>query len=638
MLNDEPASIEQGLNRGPSVVWSMGIVPVQAWIGEARRSRDLLAGSTILSWLMARLLSSPPMAAADVRLPPLDGGVPSGADGPLAAALDGATDGIPSRASGLLEATVPEAARVFEEVERTLVASWELLRKEVAAHASRSAADVWKLVGAFASVAPCPFQLVWCVEDAAEGDLASIDRLFVATKRSRRVLPHEGAPVPKCSQCGRREAAGGRDLAAWKAFQEKLQQLEGVRSGRRIDEHERLCAVCLVKRFAGYLRSDQFPSTSAIAARDWLWAVRSNDDLRSLLEALEAAAGRLPGESGDELAPHYYRRTIDRELERARRRADPSRRAAVEEVRNGQRALSAGIERWNASHPTERVPGQPAEYLAVVVFDGDDIGRHLHERLDEVGQGIRSFQAGLRDRLAGSREGPLGRAEAFYLGGDEGLLLAPASTVLDLAHGLREQWREAMEPLGENGPTLSVGVTVFDRERPLGPAIEMARTALARAKAREGWHPGDRKNGLAVTIQTASGSGWTAVAGWGEGWDRARSAVGLLRSGLLSSGWPHDVEGFVRSLDEEAWSAGEAARGAVRQEVKRLTFRRVTRRGVGAGTPVDLEDRCEQVWERLGGHRWWGEQPSLLERATQADQLHVVAFLARQAGGRQDAA
>lgn len=34
--------------------WSVSISPVQAWIAEARRSRDLWIGSAIPSWLLAR--------------------------------------------------------------------------------------------------------------------------------------------------------------------------------------------------------------------------------------------------------------------------------------------------------------------------------------------------------------------------------------------------------------------------------------------------------------------------------------------------------------------------------------------------------------------------------------------------------
>lgn len=38
-------------------VFSLGLIPVQEWIAEARRSRDLRAGSVFLCHVMARLLT-----------------------------------------------------------------------------------------------------------------------------------------------------------------------------------------------------------------------------------------------------------------------------------------------------------------------------------------------------------------------------------------------------------------------------------------------------------------------------------------------------------------------------------------------------------------------------------------------------
>ncbi|MCB9089715.1 MAG: hypothetical protein H6628_15555, partial [Calditrichae bacterium] len=40
----------------PDHIFSIGLVPVQAFISEARRSRDLRAGSAILSWFMREIL------------------------------------------------------------------------------------------------------------------------------------------------------------------------------------------------------------------------------------------------------------------------------------------------------------------------------------------------------------------------------------------------------------------------------------------------------------------------------------------------------------------------------------------------------------------------------------------------------
>ena len=40
-----------------SYVFSLGLIPVQEWIAQARRSRDLRAGSVFLWHVMAKLLA-----------------------------------------------------------------------------------------------------------------------------------------------------------------------------------------------------------------------------------------------------------------------------------------------------------------------------------------------------------------------------------------------------------------------------------------------------------------------------------------------------------------------------------------------------------------------------------------------------
>jgi hypothetical protein len=53
------------------LVFSLGLIPVQEWIAQARRSRDLRAGSVFLWYTMARVLArlEQPDFAAEIWLP-----------------------------------------------------------------------------------------------------------------------------------------------------------------------------------------------------------------------------------------------------------------------------------------------------------------------------------------------------------------------------------------------------------------------------------------------------------------------------------------------------------------------------------------------------------------------------------------
>jgi CRISPR-associated protein Cmr2 len=599
--------------------WSLGLSPAQRWIAEARRSRDLLAGSRILAWLMGRLLVHLQAKEATVRLPEMtEEDLRSLAEKFSTALVDGSS-GVSNHASGWMESPLEVAAEVFRELETKLESLWNELRGEVEQDARGSANEVWKLAGPAIGEPSCPLQLTWALQETATAEsegLLEVDAVFAAVKRSRPIAAHDGgATVRKCGQCGKREALGGPDPEAWRQFQDRLAGVEEVKRGLRFDANEYLCPVCALRRFAGYMRKDAFPSTSAIAAAEWLWKIRSVPDLCAALQGLEMEAKTVPGYEADwvDRAPFYYRRSLERELRRARKEKDENAEDRLGAVQAALRHLEKEIRRYDQRHPQDRVAEKPPGYLAVVMFDGDDMGRNLRQDLETLPGEIVAFQR---------RLGELFREEErwghpFYLGGDEGLILAPVGQVLELAERIRELWSET-EGKAASAPTLSMGIALFDRERPLGAAIETARRSLERAKLLQ--RP--RKNGLAISVQTASGSEWTAVAHWGESWQRIRDAVDLIRGGTLASGWAHDVERFLRPLGGGALRAGGETRAAIREEVKRITARR---------SPSKEGARAE-VWEKLRGDAWWQEQPSEEEIATLADHLHLAAFLASASG------
>lgn len=618
----------------PRVFWSLGLLPVQSWIAEARRSRDLWVGSRLLALLMGDLLSRLNARGA-ILLPDVSEDDLSSLQGDLQQVLERGTTAVSNRASGTLPGT-PEAGRaLLASLDEALRERWGRLVTEIRTSAGRSARDLWHHVGPEIDrpecPPECPFDLVWAVQEVAGSDedgLRRIDRLYAAVKRSRPIRPHRGgANVRKCGQCGRRESLGGPDPKTWRRFQQKLAGLSEVQRGLRIEADEYLCPICALRRFAGYVREEAFPSTSALAARDWQWKVETSADLKACLEAHRDAAKRVPGyqESWADRAPLLYRTTLDRELRDARRYADSDRIAALERVSATLGELGKAIVKHNRVPEADQISTTPPDYLAVIHFDGDDLGRLLRRHLAWLPGRVREFQNALAARVGASYEG-LRSAEAFYLGGDEGLLLAPAGSALAVAAEIRKLWDEVMaegregEELGKP-PTLSASIAVFHRERPLGAAVEEARRALETAKAMQG------KNALVVSVQTASGSTWSAAGRWEEEWKPMATAVDLIRNRRLAAGWPYDVEAFLRSLPDAAFQEEELRR-AVREEVRRLTDRRTLDRGEEAPregeTPKD-------PWTSLRGDAWWKSEPPPEILASLPERFHVVAFLARQA-------
>src|SRR4029077_9138861 len=277
---------------------------------------------------------------------------------------------------------------------------------------------------------------------------------------------------------------------------------------------------------------DEFPSTGKIAAAPWLCRLRQVPALQQNVERLKATqTGK------DDLARALY----------APLREFPEpERSTICEIRS---ALRKGIEERNRLPPAKDgetpLSLSPPRYLALLTFDGDDMGRKVRQDA----QGMSEAMNGFAERAAGI----LGKShgEAFYLGGDEGLAMAPAAGVLDLAHWLHAAFQESFAAMA-SPPTLSMGIALFEHGRPMRSAILAARGALRTAKDRKG------KDSLAVWVETASGNRWGFAAPWGDDWHRLRSAVALIQNGLLSPGWAYDVETFLETLPappSEGWIA-----------------------------------------------------------------------------------
>ena len=456
----------------------------------------------------------------------------------------------------------------------------------------------------------CPLTLVWAVRPVTPGlsdekVLEAADRLYGAVKRTRPFHPwKQGAPVGKCTQCGRREAIGPTSsFAVWRSWHEAWVREPWIETGFRIDAAERLCYVCLAKRMAAYEARDEFPSTGKIAAAPWLDRLSQVPALQRHVERLKATqTGK------DDLARALYAPPLG--LPEAERKT----------VLNLRSALRQGIEAQNRLPPTPKwetplTPSPPA-YLALLAFDGDDMGRKVRQDARGMSQAMSDFAEQAQEALQAYH------GKAFYLGGDEGLAMAPAGDVLGLAHDLHAAFEAAFAKIA-SPPTLSMGIALFEHGRPMRSAILAARGALRTAKDRKG------KDSLAVWVETASGNRWGFAAPWGDDWHRLRSAVDLIQSGRLSPGWAYDVETFLETLPappSEGWIAD--VRDAARTEIERLFLRRS--RGKGE-TAAERRAAKRVAWTSLRGNEWWPSDSEGKLAAVHPQQFHLIGFLSRQA-------
>ncbi|MEO0625670.1 MAG: type III-B CRISPR-associated protein Cas10/Cmr2, partial [Bacteroidota bacterium] len=127
------------------------------------------------------------------------------------------------------------------------------------------------------------------------------------------------------------------------------------------------------------------------------------------------------------------------------------------------------------------------KYVAVVVADGDSIGREVSRVSEEGSEAIRAFSR----KLAAFSRKAVKKIVAYqglpvYAGGDDLFFVAPvvnlesdAHNVLHLCHELDELFAESF---GDGGPTLSFGVSISYYKFPLGEAVSRAYELEGEAK------------------------------------------------------------------------------------------------------------------------------------------------------------
>ena len=598
-------------------VFTLGLIPVQDWIAQARRSRDLRAGSVFLWHLVARLLTRlrRELAGVEIWTPKVTDTELDRLAGLSFGDALAQPYGIPNRASGWCSAQDDrDLRRAFQALEGEVAVAWREFRDEGMGWLKRVAsASFWSDVephwaayrNSTSGGEDAPLTLVWSAlpaphpHEQRRENLEAAFGLFADVKRSRpaRAWPF-GKPVGKCTQCGQREAMGPiGGFNAWQRWHSRQDEDPWIATGYRLDPGERLCYVCLAKRSASYEERESFPSTGEVAARCWLKRVEKVPELKEIVDRLRSTP--------------LGREDFGRALLGSIKGLPEEER---EEVLNLRSEIRKAIGRYNLQPGVlEPISPTPPTYLALIVFDGDDMGRRVLADPEGTPQALASFAHKARARL--EEKG----AERFYLAGDEGLAMAPAETALDLVFELRAELTAAFAEIGGSA-TLSAGIAFFEHGRPMRGAILAAHKALRSAKEMEG------KSALGVAVETASGSRWGLTAHWGDDWTRIRQAAKLIRTGRLSPGWAYDAERFLETLPADEWNTAVAE--AARAELRRLFLRRVR---VDGKTAADRREARRQEWELLGGNTWWRIDSHGAIPPPQPQQLHLIGFLARQA-------
>jgi CRISPR-associated protein Cmr2 len=572
----------------------VSVGPVQEFIAQARRTRDLWYGSHLLSELAraaARHLVAPPVQAQlvfpalgpeDPELAPCPGLLRSDGRPPL---------GIPNKIVALLPAGVDggEAARGAREA---VYSFWrhdlaEPVRGRLRPLLQAGSDALWDEQVA----AAVEFLATWADVEAAGGYAAArreAEATLAARKNLREFLPWgHSLGGPMSSLDGAREGVLGtrRGRAAALARQ------------YRIADGEQLDAVGLVRRAGGDPR--QFVSVVNVGLAPWLQAAeqRAGEPFAKMCAAAQARGwpavfrqdlpvGQLLAWSADLVLPSRWRPVF------------------LEQGWNDEDA-----ETWGQCHvrPLLRKMPEPFPYVACLAADGDHMGRTIDalavqgpQAQRRLSRALSAFAAQVRDIVEQQHTGVL-----VYSGGDDVLAFLPLTTALACAVKLREAFVTQMRGLapGEGPcPTLSVGVAVAHVMEGMGDLVELAREAerLAKGKGDQG------RDALAVLVDRRSGG----RRAWRARWETAPVArlqedMALLR-GDLPAKKLYELHRLWRRLPQPGAAGDDGDLALVlRGEVQRILAR--TDGGRRSLRPADVGLVLPDAGRYTEDHRILGE-------------------------------
>lgn len=493
--------------------------PVQGFVAQARRTRDLWAGSWLLSYLAESAIAAAERAGAVMILPyradPDRGVVTMHRD-------TASLRGFPNRFAARADDPVA-AARAAED---GLRAAWQ-----------RIAEAVWRTYVARAAASNNGTRAIWDRQVASFWEVAWVvggGRELAARKRVRlvdaRVEPGvHGALMGELQELSGHYGPGSRARqdAFWQAVREGTPVLD-------LEEGERLSAIELIKRLFPHVASDAigcdlpamlgWPSTAWLAAAPWIARARQRAPAESSAFARSVATlRRQDGFRGEREAAH-----------RRFRSDSPDGFAALDGPLFFEASLASpcslelpdgtdtAAQRAALGRLYSAVGSAPEPFYAVLLMDGDRLGALLSQAREADPARAEQRISGALARFSDGVDGVVRGHDGYtvYAGGDDVLALLPADRALGCAEALAVSYPAAFrEEAGcavADRATIS-GVIVFAHfKKPLRSVLQYAHHLLdAVAKDATG------RGALAIGILQSSGE----TARWSAPWEVVRGEL-----------------------------------------------------------------------------------------------------------------
>jgi CRISPR-associated protein Cmr2 len=398
---------------------------------------------------------------------------------------------------------------------------------------------------------------------------------------------YNGGKYPDgCTLCGERT-----HLAVdWKKLIENLQKEERLKYIKHyLKEGEKLCGVCLVKRFAfHYLKRQPFPSVHDIAN------AKFKEELKDFEQKYPDLANRLKpllqqymGEKKprDHLWEYNAELFDIKELERTKmEEGDPE--GVIDDLIRELRQI------YN-----NKLLSKPSKnYFAIIISDGDSIGDWLGLKSERRKEKLeRTFHEKFSKALSNyAREiKSLESEEKFglrivYAGGDDVLAVADLREFLDFAEKLNPTFKNKV---GKDA-SVSAGIVIGHQKDNLAYLLNEARKAEKKAKSVKG------KSAFCITVIPRGGGPVSFWAKW-EFLNLFKDTVEYFEKEIIGDSTVYDIKDIAGKLEASKEKPMEIVLALLRGMLKRRVDENKLEKHLRKEKKVFIEEYLQELRKLL---------------------------------------
>lgn len=537
--------------------------PVQGFVAQARRTRDLWGGSFLLSWLSGHAMKAVMDAGGSISFPIVHNAARQPTDPLLMKIITGVGQprigSLPNRFKAIVPGSFnPDACSDAIRIHWGKVCNmvWTEFVAPVADH-GHTTKEIWdRQINNF-------WEINW-VCDTDPGDGSDVAWLDMRKNWRNHRPPDEGGD--HCMVMGDWQELSGYVRSRESQNQDKFwKQMRSQQSIGKLDlrEDERLCAISVVKRLFPKVAQKtigwqmdirNWPSTSYMAVVPWLplaWAASRDKALEFAEHVQSTFAEGASGERNTHIECLDCVATVDKDFKKfaymdgnvfqfhalANEKVTPLKEGLGKKNRD---ELQKSLQELKAN-----VGKGVSPYYALLVMDGDSMGAQLRLYPDEVTQGLARFTAKV-ENIVSKLNGV-----TIYAGGDDVLAMFPLDDAINAALELREVYRQAFN--GAGWASISAAIVYAHHHHPLRSVLHHAHHQLdAVAKNENG------RDSLALALLKAGGVNaswvgcWEPVAGFYPAADLMAMSTELARDPQFSSRFLYALRDRFRDLVDKS--------------------------------------------------------------------------------------